>query len=118
MKWDSEAMEPLLELQAVQAQELSRLPQGDLSGKIGSKSTGIRILRFLGTLLLVDRALRQGLEETEIQEVHENDGLVTGAFDNRSFPRLHAISDLVDTVERVGLGDRGPSHGNSLHPWA
>jgi len=116
MEGDSETMEPLLELQTVQAQELGRLPQGNLSGKIGSKSSGIRILRFLGTLLLVDRALRQGLEETEIQEVHENDGLVTGAFDNRSFPRLHAISDLVDTVGSIGLRDRGPSHGDSLHP--
>src|SRR5262249_16281186 len=116
MKWDSEAMEPLLELQAVQPQELSRLPQGDLSGKIGAKSAGIRIFRRLNSLLVVDRALRQGLKDTEIQEVHENEGLVTGPFDNRGFPGLHAVSDLLDTIGQVGLGDRGPSHGNSLHP--
>jgi len=117
MKWDSEAMEPLLELQAVQAQELSRLPQGDLSGKIGSKSAGIRIFRRLNSLLVVNRALCEGLEKTKIQRIEEHDLLLAGLLDDRDLTALDAIDDLLNLPGEVGLGDGGPGHGDSLHPW-
>jgi hypothetical protein len=63
MQGCSEAMETLLELHGVQPQELGRLSQGDLAGKIGPKSAGVRIFHSLDPLPVIDHALREDRTE-------------------------------------------------------
>ena len=85
---DSETEKVRLELEARKIQKLSGFTQVDLFGQIGLQDLGVRLL---SPLLLIDSALRQSPEETEIQEVHENEGLVTGAFDDRDLATMYAV---------------------------
>lgn len=119
MKGNSEPMESRLQLHQVQAQELGRLSQRNLSGQIGSKRSGIGIFGSpFALLVLFDCALRESSQEPEIQGVQENDLLLTRLLDDRHLSTLNAIDDLLGLLGQIGLGDQGPSHGGSLHPAA
>ena len=87
----------------MQAQQLGRLSQADLSSQISSKSFGIRIFRFLDTLLVLDRALCESPKEPEIQRVQKHDPLPAGLLDDHHLSTLYAVDDLWEILGQVLL---------------
>ena len=98
MKGNPEPVKPRLQFQTVQAQKLGGLPEADLAGQIRSQSLGIGIFRFLRALMVTHRALRESLEEPEVQRVQKHDLLLTGPFHDRHLSALNAVYDLLGVL--------------------
>jgi hypothetical protein len=103
-------MEPFLQIEAIDIQELRGLPQADFFGQVTSQGFNIRILCFTSAFLLIDRALGERPKETEVQAIQKHDLALPRTLYDRQFSMLHAIDDLLGLLGQVGLGNCRSGH--------